>query len=58
MKDHIRLDFVIRVDCLQVIHGWTGFYQSNDAHIQKYITHNEFMSLSLPTPLRKLEDNT
>lgn len=42
---------MVRVDCLQVIDVRTGFHQSNDAHIQKYITH-------LPIPLRKLEDNT
>ncbi len=51
LKDHIRLYLMIRVDGLQVIHVRTGFNQSNDAHIQKYITH-------LPTPPHKLEDNT
>ena len=51
MKDHIGLNIVVRVNCLQVIHGWTGFYQSNDAHIKKNVTH-------LPIPLRKLLDNT
>ena len=44
LKDHIRLNFVIRVDGLHVIHGWTGFNQSNDAHIKENVTHSEVMS--------------
>ena len=44
LKDHIRLNFVIRVDSLQVIHVRTGFNQSNDAHIQENVTHSEVMS--------------
>ena len=39
LKDHIRLNLVIRVDGLQVIHVRTGFNQSNDAHIEKNVTH-------------------
>ena len=39
LKDHIRLNFVIRVDSLQVIHVRSGFNQSNDAHIQENVTH-------------------
>ena len=44
LKDHIRLNFVIRVDGLQVKHVRTSFNQSNDAHIKEKVTHSEVMS--------------
>ena len=49
LKDHIRLNFVIRVDSLQVIHVRTGLNQSNDAHIKEKVTHSSLEATCLTT---------